>query len=102
MKITKRQLRKIIREAVGDSVKIAGTTVFLSDMKPAKKTASRASGRGPYGDTHGVITPPEGTSTPEEAVEYFNDLKRIIPGTLTIYQDRDTGRIFAYAVYNTF
>ena len=104
MKITKRQLRRIIKEAVGDTVQIAGRTVRLANEEGIRdmvaKAAARDRGRR-YSDTHSFMDSEEG-ETPEETVERFVRYSRGMPGGITIYQDPDTGSVFGYAKYNTF
>ena len=104
MKITKRQLRRIIKEAVGGTVQIAGRAVRLANEEAIRDMIGKASARSrgrPYSDTHSFWGSKEG-ETPEETVERFVSSSRGMPGGVTIYQDPDTGRVFGYAKYNTF
>ena len=104
MKITKRQLRRIIKEAVGGTVQIAGRTVRLAREKDIRDMIgkARAQSRGrPYSDTHSFWGSKDG-ETAEETVESLVKSSRGLPGSVTIYQDPDTGRVFGYAKYNTF
>ena len=100
MKITKRQLRRIIKEAV----QIAGRTVRLANEKDIRDMIGKASARDRgrrYSDTHSFWGSKEGEIA-EETVERLVRSSSGMPGGVTIYQDPDTGNVFGYAKYNTF
>tara|TARA_Y100000385_G_scaffold265587_1_gene299999 strand:+ start:1189 stop:1503 length:315 start_codon:yes stop_codon:yes gene_type:complete len=104
MKITKRQLRRIIKEAVGGTVQIAGRTVKLANEESIRNMVGKASARDRgkrYSDTHSFRGSEE-DETPEETVERLVRSSIGMPGSVTIYQDPDTGNVFGYAKYNTF
>ena len=107
MKITKRQLRRIIKEAMGsgDTVEIAGTTVVLANKTSIQQMVASASERdrgARYSDTHSFMGA-KGGESPEETVERFVKIQMSgMPGKITIYQDPKTSEVFGYAKYNTF
>tara|TARA_R100000008_G_C3586673_1_gene172985 strand:- start:4631 stop:4948 length:318 start_codon:yes stop_codon:yes gene_type:complete len=105
MKITRKQIRDLIREQIDKEQTIRGSKVNyalkadiqakVSDLK--KRLAGKY-----YADTHEIWSSKPGES-PEETVERFQQWSGgSFPGGVTIYQDPDTGEVFGHAKYNTF
>jgi len=105
MKITKRQLRRIIREQIEEGLTIAGRKVeyatkedILAKVSMLKRKLIGKS----YADTHSVWSA-KNNETPEETVKRFIQWSSgDFPGIVMIYQDPDTGEVFGHARYNTF
>ncbi len=105
MKITKKQLRRIIREQIEDGLTIAGRKVKYATKEDVLAKVSMLKRKligKEYADTHSVWSA-EDHETPEETVGRFIQwTSGDFPGGVTIYQDPNTGEIFGHARYNTF
>ena len=96
--------KKATRNASANTVQIAGRTVRLANEEDIRDMVGKESERSRgarYSDTHSFMGTEEGES-PEETVKRLARYSRGMPGSITIYQDPDTGKVFGYAKYNTF
>ena len=106
MKITKRQLRRIIREVVEEdqTTIIAGETVTIAPKSDVSREAKAGRQRNIdrfRPDTHEIWSAKEGES-PEDTVARLKHNSRGLPGYMRMYQDPETGEVYAHAKYNTF
>ena len=105
MKITRRQLRRIIQEQLEDDHVIAGKKIKYaskSDIQAKVVSLKRKLVGRHYADTHELWSA-KSNESPEEVVERFVKwASGGFPGRGIIYQDPDTGEVFGHARYNTF
>ena len=92
-------------ERIKDTVVIAGIRVKLAPKDDISNKVyamkMRLSGV-PRADTHELWQAKKGES-PEQTVNRLRQrASGSFPGDITLYQDPDTGEVFAHAVYNTF
>ena len=107
MKVTKSQLRRIIKEELknSDNLQIAGRSINIETKDTVRQSVAdarmRTRGKS-YADTHTFWDSQPG-ETPEETVQRFIiDSGGGFPGGVKIYQDPESGEISGHATYNTF